>query len=141
MEWYSYPRNPAFLLSGSITHGVPRRPSGVVFLPQKPCFPTFRQHNMWSTQRTQWSGIPTPETLLSYFQAAQHVEYPEDPVEWYSYPRNPAFLLSGSTTHGVPRGPSGVVFLPQKPYFTDGTLREQIIYPHLVMTYSREYRS
>ncbi|KAM7164148.1 lysosomal cobalamin transporter ABCD4 isoform 2-T2 [Macrochelys suwanniensis] len=26
-------------------------------------------------------------------------------------------------------GPHGVVFLPQKPFFTDGTLREQVIYP------------
>ncbi|XP_063075771.1 ATP-binding cassette sub-family D member 4 [Engraulis encrasicolus] len=26
-------------------------------------------------------------------------------------------------------GPRGVIFLPQKPYFTDGTLREQIIFP------------
>uniref|UniRef100_A0A8C4T267 ATP-binding cassette, sub-family D (ALD), member 4 n=1 Tax=Erpetoichthys calabaricus TaxID=27687 RepID=A0A8C4T267_ERPCA len=26
-------------------------------------------------------------------------------------------------------GPHGILFLPQKPYFTDGTLREQVIYP------------
>ncbi|XP_072424312.1 lysosomal cobalamin transporter ABCD4 isoform X1 [Chiloscyllium punctatum] len=26
-------------------------------------------------------------------------------------------------------GPRGVMFFPQKPYFTDGTLREQVIYP------------
>ncbi|XP_055989640.1 lysosomal cobalamin transporter ABCD4 [Sorex fumeus] len=26
-------------------------------------------------------------------------------------------------------GPRGVLFLPQKPFFTDGTLREQVIYP------------
>ncbi|XP_034624442.1 ATP-binding cassette sub-family D member 4 isoform X4 [Trachemys scripta elegans] len=26
-------------------------------------------------------------------------------------------------------GPHGVVFLPQRPFFTDGTLREQVIYP------------
>nr|XP_025976143.1 ATP-binding cassette sub-family D member 4 isoform X4 [Dromaius novaehollandiae] len=26
-------------------------------------------------------------------------------------------------------GPHGVVFLPQKPFFTDGSLREQVIYP------------
>lgn len=26
-------------------------------------------------------------------------------------------------------GPRGVMFLPQKPFFTDGTLREQVIYP------------
>ncbi|KAF7251957.1 ATP-binding cassette sub-family D member 4 [Varanus komodoensis] len=26
-------------------------------------------------------------------------------------------------------GPHGVMFLPQKPFFTDGTLREQVIYP------------
>ncbi|XP_073751653.1 lysosomal cobalamin transporter ABCD4 isoform X5 [Callorhinus ursinus] len=26
-------------------------------------------------------------------------------------------------------GPHGVLFLPQKPFFTDGTLREQVIYP------------
>ncbi|XP_051867136.1 ATP-binding cassette sub-family D member 4 isoform X2 [Pristis pectinata] len=26
-------------------------------------------------------------------------------------------------------GPRGILFLPQKPYFTDGTLREQVIYP------------
>ncbi|KAJ1078697.1 hypothetical protein K5549_000879 [Capra hircus] len=26
-------------------------------------------------------------------------------------------------------GPQGVLFLPQKPFFTDGTLREQVIYP------------
>ncbi|GCB82028.1 hypothetical protein scyTo_0022858, partial [Scyliorhinus torazame] len=34
------------------------------------------------------------------------------------------------TTHGsvrmlTPFGPRGILFLPQKPYFTDGTLREQ----------------
>ncbi|XP_048393137.1 ATP-binding cassette sub-family D member 4 isoform X2 [Stegostoma tigrinum] len=38
------------------------------------------------------------------------------------------------TAHGSVRmltsfGPRGVMFLPQKPYFTDGTLREQVIYP------------
>ncbi|XP_072349562.1 lysosomal cobalamin transporter ABCD4 isoform X1 [Scyliorhinus torazame] len=38
------------------------------------------------------------------------------------------------TTHGsvrmlTPFGPRGILFLPQKPYFTDGTLREQVIYP------------
>ncbi|XP_069064600.1 lysosomal cobalamin transporter ABCD4 [Pleurodeles waltl] len=26
-------------------------------------------------------------------------------------------------------GPHGILFLPQRPYFTDGTLREQVIYP------------
>ncbi|XP_071069893.1 lysosomal cobalamin transporter ABCD4 isoform X3 [Dasypus novemcinctus] len=26
-------------------------------------------------------------------------------------------------------GPHGVLFLPQKPFFTDGTLREQVVYP------------
>ncbi|XP_072536373.1 lysosomal cobalamin transporter ABCD4 isoform X2 [Salminus brasiliensis] len=26
-------------------------------------------------------------------------------------------------------GPRGIIFLPQKPYLTDGTLREQVIYP------------
>ena len=36
----------------------------------------------------------------------------------------------GSVDRGVPHGPRGVVYLPQKPYFTDGTLREQIMYPN-----------
>ncbi|XP_038677407.1 ATP-binding cassette sub-family D member 4 [Scyliorhinus canicula] len=45
-------------------------------------------------------------------------------------------VLSGlwEATHGsvrmlTPFGPRGILFLPQKPYFTDGTLREQVIYP------------
>ncbi|XP_041070505.1 ATP-binding cassette sub-family D member 4 isoform X2 [Carcharodon carcharias] len=45
-------------------------------------------------------------------------------------------VLNGlwETAHGsvhmlTPFGPRGILFLPQKPYFTDGTLREQVIYP------------
>uniref|UniRef100_UPI00398EAC5A lysosomal cobalamin transporter ABCD4 n=1 Tax=Pristiophorus japonicus TaxID=55135 RepID=UPI00398EAC5A len=45
-------------------------------------------------------------------------------------------VLNGlwETAHGSVRmltcfGPRGILFLPQKPYFTDGTLREQVIYP------------
>ncbi len=38
--------------------------------------------------------------------------------------------LLGSVDRSVPHGPRGVVYLPQKPYFTDGTLREQIMYPN-----------
>ncbi|XP_067894758.1 ATP-binding cassette sub-family D member 4 isoform X2 [Heterodontus francisci] len=45
-------------------------------------------------------------------------------------------VLNGlwETAHGSVRmltcfGPRGILFLPQKPYFTDGTLREQMIYP------------
>ena len=47
-----------------------------------------------------------------------------------------SFTTTGQVTRGVPNGPSGVVFLPQKPYFTDGTLREQIIYPYRVVIQS-----
>ncbi|XP_055292666.1 lysosomal cobalamin transporter ABCD4 isoform X2 [Moschus berezovskii] len=35
----------------------------------------------------------------------------------------------GSVQMLVDFGPHGVLFLPQKPFFTDGTLREQVIYP------------
>nr|KAF6385773.1 ATP binding cassette subfamily D member 4 [Myotis myotis] len=35
----------------------------------------------------------------------------------------------GSMQMLVDFGPHGVLFLPQKPFFTDGTLREQVIYP------------
>lgn len=38
-------------------------------------------------------------------------------------------LHRGSVTVRHPPGPRGVLFLPQKPYLTDGTLREQITYP------------
>ncbi|KAA0704499.1 ATP-binding cassette sub-family D member 4 PMP70-related protein [Triplophysa tibetana] len=36
---------------------------------------------------------------------------------------------SGSVEMNTCFGPRGVMFLPQKPYLTDGTLREQVIYP------------
>ncbi|MGH0181671.1 UNVERIFIED_CONTAM: hypothetical protein FKN15_007516 [Acipenser sinensis] len=36
---------------------------------------------------------------------------------------------SGSVEMWACFGPRGILFLPQKPYFTDGTLREQVIYP------------
>ncbi|XP_051969752.1 lysosomal cobalamin transporter ABCD4-like isoform X2 [Xyrauchen texanus] len=36
---------------------------------------------------------------------------------------------SGSVEMTTCFGPRGVLFLPQKPYLTDGTLREQVIYP------------
>lgn len=34
---------------------------------------------------------------------------------------------AGSMQMLVDFGPHGVLFLPQKPFFTDGTLREQVI--------------
>ncbi|XP_078452302.1 lysosomal cobalamin transporter ABCD4 [Lampetra fluviatilis] len=37
--------------------------------------------------------------------------------------------LKGSVHMRTCFGPRGILFLPQKPYFTDGTLREQVIYP------------
>ncbi|XP_046577585.1 lysosomal cobalamin transporter ABCD4-like [Haliotis rubra] len=37
--------------------------------------------------------------------------------------------LWSSITGHVSKGPKAVFYLPQRPYFTDGTLREQIIYP------------
>lgn len=36
---------------------------------------------------------------------------------------------SGSVEMRTCFGPRGLIFLPQKPYLTDGTLREQVIYP------------
>ncbi|KAK0058447.1 lysosomal cobalamin transporter ABCD4 [Biomphalaria pfeifferi] len=36
---------------------------------------------------------------------------------------------SGSVNINVCLGPTGLLYLPQKPYFTDGTLLEQVIYP------------
>nr|XP_033706746.1 ATP-binding cassette sub-family D member 4 isoform X6 [Tursiops truncatus] len=36
---------------------------------------------------------------------------------------------AGSVQMLMDFGPHGVLFLPQKPFFTDGTLREQVIYP------------
>ncbi|XP_078263012.1 lysosomal cobalamin transporter ABCD4 [Rhinoraja longicauda] len=38
-------------------------------------------------------------------------------------------ITQGSLRMATCFGPRGVLFLPQKPYFTDGTLREQVIYP------------
>ncbi|XP_022432270.1 ATP-binding cassette sub-family D member 4 isoform X4 [Delphinapterus leucas] len=45
-----------------------------------------------------------------------------------------SLLITGNTGTGSVQilmdfGPHGVLFLPQKPFFTDGTLREQVIYP------------
>ncbi|KAF3831014.1 hypothetical protein GH733_002252 [Mirounga leonina] len=48
-----------------------------------------------------------------------------------------SLLITGNTGTGKTSllrmltdfGPHGVLFLPQKPFFTDGTLREQVIYP------------
>ncbi|ELV09887.1 ATP-binding cassette sub-family D member 4 [Tupaia chinensis] len=37
--------------------------------------------------------------------------------------------MQGSVQMLTDFGPHGVLFLPQKPFFTDGTLREQVIYP------------
>ncbi|BFZ07074.1 hypothetical protein BsWGS_10113 [Bradybaena similaris] len=37
--------------------------------------------------------------------------------------------VSGIISQNVHLGPTGMFYLPQKPYFTDGTLREQIVYP------------
>ncbi|GAB1297630.1 Lysosomal cobalamin transporter ABCD4 [Apodemus speciosus] len=37
--------------------------------------------------------------------------------------------MKGSVQMLADFGPHGVLFLPQKPFFTDGTLREQVIYP------------
>ncbi|XP_059147707.1 lysosomal cobalamin transporter ABCD4-like isoform X2 [Physella acuta] len=36
---------------------------------------------------------------------------------------------SGDIDKNVNLGPTGLLYLPQKPYLTDGTLREQVIYP------------
>ncbi|XP_072129890.1 lysosomal cobalamin transporter ABCD4 isoform X5 [Mobula birostris] len=38
-------------------------------------------------------------------------------------------IAHGSVHMATCFGPRGILFLPQKPYFTDGTLREQVIYP------------
>ncbi|XP_039088212.1 lysosomal cobalamin transporter ABCD4 isoform X2 [Hyaena hyaena] len=38
-------------------------------------------------------------------------------------------ISEGSVQMLTDFGPHGVLFLPQKPFFTDGTLREQVIYP------------
>ncbi|CAH1792366.1 unnamed protein product [Owenia fusiformis] len=35
----------------------------------------------------------------------------------------------GTVDRLLPQGPAGVMFLPQKPYFTSGSLKQQIIYP------------
>ena len=42
-------------------------------------------------------------------------------------------LSRGTVTANYNPGPCGVLFLPQKPYLTDGTLREQvrISFPHI----------
>ena len=37
-------------------------------------------------------------------------------------------MISGSVERNVPLGPNGVFYLPQKPYFSNGTLREQVSY-------------
>ncbi|XP_064623835.1 lysosomal cobalamin transporter ABCD4-like [Lineus longissimus] len=39
-------------------------------------------------------------------------------------------ILSGSIEVNVQPGPVGAIYLPQKPFFTNGTLREQIMYPY-----------
>ncbi|XP_013387973.1 ATP-binding cassette sub-family D member 4 [Lingula anatina] len=39
-------------------------------------------------------------------------------------------LMEGSVETLVPFGTRGILYLPQKPYLTNGTLREQIIFPH-----------
>lgn len=36
---------------------------------------------------------------------------------------------SGNVNKNMELNPNGLLYLPQKPYFTDGTLREQVIYP------------
>lgn len=37
-------------------------------------------------------------------------------------------LHRGTVTTNYTPGPCGVLFLPQKPYLTDGTLREQVVF-------------
>ena len=36
------------------------------------------------------------------------------------------FLPPGNIDKNMELGPNGLLYLPQKPYFTDGTLREQV---------------
>jgi len=38
--------------------------------------------------------------------------------------------MSGTVEKLLPFGTNGIIFLPQKPFLTDGTLRQQIIYPN-----------
>lgn len=42
-------------------------------------------------------------------------------------------LSRGTVTANYTPGPCGVLFLPQKPYLTDGTLREQVVCCHLLI--------
>ncbi|XP_069772186.1 lysosomal cobalamin transporter ABCD4 isoform X3 [Narcine bancroftii] len=42
---------------------------------------------------------------------------------------NGLWKITNGSLHMATFGPRGILFLPQKPYFTDGTLREQVIYP------------
>lgn len=44
-------------------------------------------------------------------------------------------LSRGSMSSLHPPGPHGVLFLPQKPYLTDGTLREQVLSVNFRISY------